>query len=95
MRLMCKMNNSAEGNLAECIAGLFAVFYVNDSYIALYDTEFLHKALDILVETFKHVGLATNTKKTQAMVCTPGKIQVQLLLDFCKPMCEGVATGEE
>jgi hypothetical protein len=27
--------NNADGNLTKCIAGLFAVFYVNDGYIAL------------------------------------------------------------
>ena len=46
---------------------------MDDGYIASRDTEFLQEALDILVETFKRVGLTTNTKKTQAMVCTPGK----------------------
>jgi hypothetical protein len=57
--------------------------------------EFLQEALNILVKTFKHIGLATNTKKTQAMVCTPGKIRVQLPTDSYKRMCEGVAAGEE
>ena len=31
---------------------LFAIFYVNDGYIALQDPEFLQKALDMLVEIF-------------------------------------------
>jgi hypothetical protein len=71
------------------------VFYVDDGYITSRDAEFLQEALDILVKTFKQVGLATNTKKTQAMICTPGKIQVQLPTDFYKHMREGVAAGEE
>ncbi len=69
---MCATIANANSNLAKCIAGLFAVFYVDDSYTASRNAEFLQEALDILVETFKQVGLATNMKKTQAMICTPG-----------------------
>jgi hypothetical protein len=70
MRLMCVTINDAEGNLDVCIAGLFAVFYVDDGYIASCNAEFLQEALDILVKTFRPVGLAMNTKKTQAMNCS-------------------------
>ncbi len=73
--------NDVEGNLTKHIEGLFAVFYLNDGYIASRDAEFLQEALNILVEMFKHVGLAENTKKTQAMVCTPSRIRVQLPTD--------------
>jgi len=55
---------------------LFAIFYIDNGYIASRDPDFLQQALDILVETFHWTGLETNTAKTQAMVCTPGKIQV-------------------
>ena len=57
---------------------LFAIFYVDDGYIALRDPDFLQKALDMLVKIFQRTGLEINTAKTQAMVCTPGKIRVQL-----------------
>jgi hypothetical protein len=76
MRLMRVTLNNVEGNLAKCIVGLFAVFYVNDGYIASCDAEFLQEALNILIKTFKHTGLATNTKKSQAMICMPGQIRV-------------------
>jgi hypothetical protein len=95
MQLICATIDDADSNLAKRIAGLFAVFYVDDGYIASHDTEFLQEALDILVETFKCVGLATNMKKTQAMVCMRGKIQVQLLMDSYRRMGKGVAAGEE
>ncbi len=85
--------NDANSNLAKCIAGLFAMFYIGSSYIASHNAEFLQEALDILVETFKRIGLATKTKKTQAMICTPGKIRVQLPKDSYKCMREGVAAG--
>ena len=55
------------------IEALFAIFYVDDVYIAARDPIFLQQAIDILVTIFKRVGLETNTKKTQAMTCTPGK----------------------
>ncbi len=95
MQLMRAMINDADGDLAKRITGLFAVFYIDDGYIASCDAEFLQEALEILVETFKRVSLATNTKKTQAMICTPGKIRVQLPTDSYKCMREGVAAGEE
>jgi hypothetical protein len=94
-QLMRVTINNAEGNLSKCIAGLFAVFYVDDSYIASCDAELLQEALNILAKTFKCLGLATNTKKTQAMICMPGKIRVQHPTDSYKRMCEGVAAGEE
>ncbi len=95
MRLMHAMIDDADSNLAKHIVGLFAVFYVDDGYITSRDMEFLQEALNIIVETFKHVGLATNTKKTQAMVCMPGKIRVQLPTDSYRHMRKGVAAGEE
>ncbi len=41
MRLMCVTINNVDGNLAKCIAGLFAVFYINNGYIASRNAEFL------------------------------------------------------
>jgi hypothetical protein len=86
MQLMRAMLDNVECDLAKCMAGLFAVFYVNDGYIASHNAEFLQEALDFLVETFKCLGLATNTKKPQAMICTPGKIRIQLPADSYKCM---------
>jgi hypothetical protein len=87
MRLMRETLDYAEGNVAECIEGLFAVFYIDNGYIASCDVEFLQEALDILVKMFKCVGLATNTKKTQVMICMAGKIQVQLPTDLYRCLC--------
>ncbi len=64
MWLMRATIDDANGDLAKRIAGLFAVFYIDDGYIASRNPEFLQEALDILVETFKCVSLATNIKKT-------------------------------
>jgi hypothetical protein len=87
--------DDSNSKLAARVEALFAIFYFDDGYIASKDAEFLQEALDILVETFKHVGLATNTKKMQAMVCTPGRIRVQLPMDSYQCLREGVAAGEE
>ena len=64
--------------LDEMMETLFTIFYVNDAYIASRDPIFLQRAIDDLVGAFECVGLKTNTKKTQAMTCTPGNIRLQL-----------------
>jgi hypothetical protein len=76
MRLMSEMLDDSDGQLAIRVKELFAIFYVDDGYIASREAEFLQEALDILVVTFKRTGLATNTKKMQVMVCMPGKIRL-------------------
>jgi hypothetical protein len=95
MRLMCETLDDLGGNLTDRIEALFAIFNVDNGCIASRDAEFLQEASDILVETFKRVGLTTYTKKTQAMVCMPGMIRVQLPMDSYKCLREGVAAGEE
>ena len=65
---------AGEEEREEIIGELFAIFYVDDGYIAFRDPDFLQRALDMPVDIFRWTGLETNTAKTQAMVCTPGKI---------------------
>jgi hypothetical protein len=55
--------------LDQILAVLFVVFYVDDAYVAARDPIFLQLALNILVDTFVHVGLETNIAKTQARSC--------------------------
>ncbi len=66
------------GYLTELIRSFFAIVYVDDAYFASRDPVFLQTALDIVVELFERVGLETNRLKTQAMVCTPGRIRTQM-----------------
>jgi len=94
MRLMRKMLDDSNGQLAVRVKELFAIFYVDDGYIASRDAEFLQEALNILVVTFKCTGLATNTKKMQTMVCMPRKIRVQLPKGSYNRLRKGVAAGE-
>jgi hypothetical protein len=53
--------------LNEIMETLFAIFYVDDAYMAARDPAFLQRVIDGLVTTFQRVGLETNTKKMQAM----------------------------
>jgi hypothetical protein len=64
-------------------------------YLASWDPEFLQQVLDILVNLFARVGLETNVKKTQMMICTPGRIQTQLPTASYARMREGLTTAEE
>jgi hypothetical protein len=60
-----------EGKLLVLTATFFAIFYVDNAYLASQDAGFLQHALTILVDLFQWVGLQTNTSKTQTMICTP------------------------
>jgi hypothetical protein len=66
------------------MAAFFTIFYVDDAYHAARDPDFLQVALNSLVSLFEHIGLETNVKKTQTMICTPGQKTNQLLT---KPFC--------
>jgi hypothetical protein len=56
MRIMRETLDDLDGKLATQVEALFAIFYVDDGYIASKDAEFLQESLDILVETFLRVG---------------------------------------
>ncbi len=78
------------------MAAFFAIFYVDDSYLAARDSDFLQVALNSLVSLFKCVGLETIVKKTQAMICTPGQISTQLSTDsYCRRHGYGTQTKEQ
>ncbi len=67
-----------EKEFAAYMATFFAIFYVDDAYLASWDAEFLQYVLTHLVHLFERIGLQTNTTKTQTMICTPGRIRTQL-----------------
>jgi hypothetical protein len=64
--------------LDKMMDALFAIFYVDNAYIAARDPVFLQWAIDGLVITFESVGLKTNISKMKAMICTPSNIRLQL-----------------
>jgi hypothetical protein len=63
-----------EAVILKFMADFLAIFYIDDAYLASQNPEFLQRALDILVNLFALVGLETNMKKTQTMICMPGRI---------------------
>jgi hypothetical protein len=89
------MNTADEGELDQMMAALFAIFYVDDAYVAARDPVFLQMALNVLVDTFARVGLETNIAKTQAMICTPGRIRVQLPSESYRRMRTGRVSATE
>ncbi len=84
-----------DDELFKMMASFFAIFYVDDSYLASWDAGFLQHALDILVNLFKRVGLQTNTSKTLTMICMPGRIQTQLSTESYQRMQRGRVTASE
>jgi hypothetical protein len=87
------MDVADKGELDNMMVALFAIFYVDDAYVAARDPVFLQSALDVLVDTFARVGLKTNIAKTQAMMCTPGKIRVQLPSESYRQLRMGRVTA--
>jgi hypothetical protein len=80
-----------ERELDDLMSTFFAIFYVDDAYLASRDPEFLQRALDLLVSLFARVGLETNVSKTQTMICTPGRIRTQLPADSYRRL---IRTGD-
>jgi hypothetical protein len=84
-----------EDKLVKFMATFFAIFYVDNAYLASQDAGFLQHALNILVDLFKQVSLKTNMSKTQTMICTPGQIRTQLSMELYRRMHQGQVTAEE
>jgi hypothetical protein len=77
------------------MATFFAIFYVDDAYLASRDPDFLQRALNVILGLLACIGLETNTHKTQAMTCTPGRIHIQLPEDSYARMHGGMTSAGE
>jgi hypothetical protein len=79
------------GELDELMETLLPFFYLDNTNLAARDSTLLQRAIDDLVTNFKREDLETNTntKKTHAMPCTPGKIRLQLPADSYQWMHSG------
>jgi hypothetical protein len=84
-----------ETEFVEYMATFFAIFYVDDAYLASWDAEFLQYALTHLVHFFKRIGLQMNTTKTQTMNCTPGRIRMQLSTESYRRMQQGQVSASK
>jgi hypothetical protein len=49
--------------------------YVDNGVLSALDPMWLQSTFNVLIILFKRVGLKTNAKKTQVMMCIPGKIR--------------------
>jgi hypothetical protein len=78
MQQLEEVEDYKEEEVAEYMATLFAIFYVDDAFLASWDVGFLQHALTLLVDLFERVGLQANTSKTQTMICTSSRIRTQL-----------------
>ncbi len=95
MRQLWEESELKEAVIIELMAAFFAIFYVDYTYLASRDSELLQWVLDIIVNLFAHVGLKTNVKKTQTMICTPGRTRTQLPPASYARMKESLTTAEE
>jgi hypothetical protein len=95
MRQLEQDGDYKEGGIAEFMATFFAIFYVDDTYLASWDAGFLQHVLTLLVDLFERVGLQTNTSKMQMMVCTPGRIRTQLPSESYRRMRMGRVTASK
>jgi hypothetical protein len=84
-----------EWELDDLMSTFFAIFHVDDAYLASWDADFLQPTLDTLVSLFKRVGHETNTSKTQTMICAPGRIRTQLSADLYWQLGQGRVTAGE
>ena len=69
---------AARLGIGEKVTEFLAAFYADDGLVQSRRPILLQKSADILVGLFERVGLITNTQKTKAMVCVPGKIRIPL-----------------
>jgi len=77
LRQMLGAEAAAEG-YGDFVKVFLALFYADDAIIAHRDPAWLQESLNVLIELFERVGLRTNTSKTKAMICVPGKIRTCL-----------------
>jgi hypothetical protein len=57
---------------------IMALFYADDGCLSTIDHEWLQKALEILTELFRRIGLETNTQKTVLMISNPPTMHANL-----------------
>ena len=69
-------NDAARSGMGEelQLQNFLSIFYADNGLIQARCPERLQSSFTILVKLFEHVGLRTNTSKTKAMVCVPGRI---------------------
>ncbi len=77
------------------MATIFAIFYVDDAYLASRDVVFLQRTLTLLVHLFECIGQQMTTSKMQTMICTPSWIRTQLSPESYYQMQRGQVKASE
>jgi hypothetical protein len=93
VRLLEEDGDYKEGKLAALTSTFFAIFHLDNVYLASWDAGFQQHALTLLIEFFKPVGLQSKTSKTQTMIYTMGWIWTQLLTKLYCRMQRGMVTA--
>jgi hypothetical protein len=63
-RRLCEESFLGEEESDHLMETFFAVFYIDDAYLASRDPALLQWAIDLIIKLFVHVGLKTNVGKT-------------------------------
>eukprot|EP00957_Ditylum_brightwellii_P161158 12270982-Ditylum_brightwellii.AAC.1 len=71
-------DEAAKSGVGEAVQGMLPCFYADDGAVCDRQHRRLQQSTNILVELFDCAGLRTNTAKTEAMTCVPGKIRTRL-----------------
>ena len=71
LTLVIDDNGTIQDGLGETVASKLSLFYADDGLVASLDNDWLQHALDVLVDLFLRINLATNTVKTVTMTCFP------------------------
>ena len=87
--------DAARSGVGEEIRNFLVAFYADDGLIQARCPERLQAAFDILIGLFERVGLVTNTRKTKAMVCIPGRIRTRLTDDVYNNSRVGLMSRED
>jgi hypothetical protein len=95
MQQMQEDKDYKEEELAEFMVTFFAIFYIDNVYLASQDAVFLQHALTLLVHLFEQISLQMNTTKTQMMIYTPGWIRTQLPPESYPRMQQGQVTASK
>ena len=63
------------GGMVLAVVWFVVMFYADDGLVVLQESEWLQRALNMLICLFRRYGLVANVTKSKAMMCHPGEIQ--------------------
>ncbi len=95
IRQLREDRNHKEEELAEFMATFFAIFYVDNAYLASRDVGFFQHAPTLLVHLFERIGFQTSTSEMQTMICIPGQIRTLLSPESYSQMQQGRVKASE